>query len=172
MLYRKCCWVNRVRETFLSESKTFLSWLQVRVRPGTTPLSFFSSCLSDKEAEKDTQFSYRFSLLFSLLFYRRSSSSGYKKSPTHQKTLCTLTSFSSARKYRSLAKKNHTLQWAFFPKDAFHSDLALDEKKMSFAAEGIKEEAEGLQTSVLSAIAQCFSTKGTTLFSKKNTSLI
>ena len=107
-------------------------------------------------------------LCFSLIFYRRSSSSGYKKSPTHQKTLCTLTSFSSARKYRSLAKKNHTLQWAFFPKDAFHSDLALDEKKMSFAAEGIKEEAEGLQTSVLSAIAQCFSTKGTVLSKKKS----
>ena len=34
-------------------------------------------------------------------------------------------------------------------------------------AERIEEELEGLQTSVLSAIAQCFSTKGTTLFSKK-----
>ena len=31
----------------------------------------------------------------------------------------------------------------------------------------MEEELEGLQTSVLSAIAQCFSTKGTTLFSKK-----
>ena len=125
MLYRKYCWVNRVRETFLSESKTFLSWLQVRVR--LLPSPFSAPAWVTRRRKKIHNLATDF-LCFSLLFYRRSSSSGYKKSPTHQKTLCTLTSFSSARKYRSLAK-NHTLQWAFFPKDAFHSDLALDEKK-------------------------------------------